>query len=62
MVGREMDVLFDRPGRYKGQLLGRSPFMQPVHVKAPADLMGRLARVCVTQSHANSLAGLLVTP
>ncbi|TAN55271.1 MAG: tRNA (N6-isopentenyl adenosine(37)-C2)-methylthiotransferase MiaB [Rhodospirillales bacterium] len=61
MVGREMDVLFDRPGRYKGQLLGRSPFMQPVHVKAPTDLMGRLARVCVTQSHANSLAGLLVT-
>jgi tRNA-2-methylthio-N6-dimethylallyladenosine synthase len=60
MVGSQFDVLFDRPGRYKGQLLGRSPFMQPVHVKAPADLMGALARVSITESHANSLAGQLV--
>lgn len=59
MVGREMDVLFDRPGRHKGQLLGRSPFMQPVHVKAPPSLMGGLARVRVTESCANSLGGIL---
>lgn len=60
MVGSEMDVLFDRPGRYKGQLLGRSPFMQPVHVKAPASLMGCLARVRISESHANSLGGILI--
>jgi tRNA-2-methylthio-N6-dimethylallyladenosine synthase len=60
MVGQQMDVLFDRPGRHKGQLLGRSPFMQPVHVKAPQALMGSFARVRITESHANSLAGLLV--
>ncbi|MBF0268231.1 MAG: tRNA (N6-isopentenyl adenosine(37)-C2)-methylthiotransferase MiaB [Alphaproteobacteria bacterium] len=60
MVGRDMDVLFDRVGRHKGQLLGRSPFMQPVHVKAPESLMGGLAKVRILESHANSLAGMLV--
>lgn len=60
MVGHEMNVLFDRPGRHKGQLLGRSPFMQPVHVTAPGHLMGDLALVRITESHANSLAGTLV--
>ncbi|MFA6019192.1 MAG: tRNA (N6-isopentenyl adenosine(37)-C2)-methylthiotransferase MiaB [Rhodospirillales bacterium] len=60
MVGHEMNVLFDRPGRHTGQLLGRSPFMQPVHVPAPARLMGDLALVRITECHANSLAGTLV--
>lgn len=60
MVGHEMPVLFDRPGRHTGQLLGRSPFMQPVHVTAPDHLMGDLALVRITESHANSLAGRLV--
>ncbi|MBF0354717.1 MAG: tRNA (N6-isopentenyl adenosine(37)-C2)-methylthiotransferase MiaB [Alphaproteobacteria bacterium] len=59
MVGQSMDVLFDRPGRHAGQLLGRSPFMQPVHVKAPAELMGSIASVRITKGHANSLAGIL---
>ena len=33
-VGRHMDVLFDRTGRRPGQLVGRSPFLQAVHVDA----------------------------
>src|SRR6202007_2997355 len=32
-AGRTMDVLFDRPGRKAGQALGRSPWLQPVHVE-----------------------------
>ena len=32
-----MPVLFDRPGRRAGQLLGRSPYMQAIHAVAPAD-------------------------
>jgi tRNA-2-methylthio-N6-dimethylallyladenosine synthase len=31
-IGKTMPILFDRRGRNKGQLVGRSPFMQPVHV------------------------------
>jgi len=61
-VGREMDVLLDRPGRRPGQVLGRSPWMQPVHVTAPAAVMGHTRRVVIVEGQPNSLAGRLVTP
>ena len=56
-VGCEMAVLFDRPGRHAGQLVGRSPFMQPVHATVPEAAMGSLQRLRITAAHANSLAG-----
>ena len=31
-LGRTFAVLFERPGRYSGQLVGRSPYLQPVQV------------------------------
>ena len=31
-LGRTFDVLFDKPGRYAGQIVGRSPYLQPVQV------------------------------
>ncbi len=34
-VGAMMEVLFDRPGKRPGQLAGRSPYMQAVHVDPP---------------------------
>ncbi len=58
-VGREVEVLFEAEGRRAGQLLGRSPFMQAVHVAAPASLKGRLLPVRVESAHPNSLAGRL---
>ncbi|RAU24020.1 tRNA (N6-isopentenyl adenosine(37)-C2)-methylthiotransferase MiaB [Paramagnetospirillum kuznetsovii] len=54
-VGREMKVLLDRPGRHAGQLVGRSPYMQPVHVKAAAPLIGTVARLRIVKVHPNSL-------
>lgn len=59
-VGREMDVLLDREGRQAGQLLGRSPYMQPVHVEAPAALFGALARLRIVSAGPNSLRGELI--
>ena len=58
-VGREVEVLFEAEGRRAGQLLGRSPFMQAVHVAAPARLKGRLLPVRIESAHPNSLAGRL---
>ncbi len=58
-VGREVEVLFEAEGRRAGQLLGRSPFMQAVHVAAPARLRGRLLPVRIESAHPNSLAGRL---
>ncbi len=59
-VGREMDVLLDRQGRQSGQLLGRSPYMQPVHVEAPTALFGALARLRIVSAGPNSLRGELI--
>ncbi|MGI9413024.1 MAG: tRNA (N6-isopentenyl adenosine(37)-C2)-methylthiotransferase MiaB [Hyphomicrobiales bacterium] len=58
-VGRRMDVLFDRPGRKPGQLVGRSPFLQAVHVETEGDRLGALAEVEITAAGPNSLSGRL---
>jgi tRNA-2-methylthio-N6-dimethylallyladenosine synthase len=58
-LGRRLDVLFERTGRYSGQLVGRSPYLQPVQVTAPASLVGEIASVIVTEVASNSLFGTL---
>jgi tRNA-2-methylthio-N6-dimethylallyladenosine synthase len=59
-VGRTFDVLFEKPGRHNGQLVGRSPYLQPVPVAAPLSLIGEIAAVTITQVVGNSLVGALV--
>ena len=61
-VGRTFDVLFEKPGRLPGQLVGRSPYLQPVNVMAPASLIGELAAVTITRTGPNSLFGELAKP
>jgi tRNA-2-methylthio-N6-dimethylallyladenosine synthase len=56
-VGRTMAVLFERPGRHPGQLVGRTPYMQAVHAEAPDAALGRIVDVFIADCHANSLAG-----
>ncbi|PTW63018.1 tRNA-i(6)A37 thiotransferase enzyme MiaB [Breoghania corrubedonensis] len=58
--GTEMDVLFEKPGRFEGQLGGRSPWLQAVHVEAPAELLGEIRRVVIEDVGSNSLVGRLV--
>ena len=55
MLGRRIDVLIDRPGRYENQFAGRSPWLQPVHVEADRDLMGEIVQVEIDEIHTNSL-------
>jgi tRNA-2-methylthio-N6-dimethylallyladenosine synthase len=52
-----LPVLFERPGRHPGQLVGRSPFMQGVHAQAPARCQGMVMPVRITAIGPNSLAG-----
>lgn len=59
LVGRRLPVLFEKPGRRPGQMVGRSPYLQPVHVDGPADLAGRIATVLVTGTGSHSLSGIL---
>ena len=58
--GTEMDVLFEKPGRFEGQLGGRSPWLQAVHVEAPAQLLGEIRRVVIEDVGSNSLVGRLI--
>ncbi len=60
-VGRDIDVLFERPGRDAGQLVGRNPTMQAVFVEAPELFIGSVCRVRVTEARGNSLAAELLT-
>ena len=56
-VGKTLPVLFERPGRHVGQLIGRSPYLQAVHCEGRASLIGRIAPVRIADVGNNSLAG-----
>jgi tRNA-2-methylthio-N6-dimethylallyladenosine synthase len=56
-AGSVMPVLLDRPGRNAGQMVGRSPYMQPVHVTAPEELFGTIVDLRIEEGKANSLVG-----
>ena len=59
-VGRTVDVLFEKPGRHAGQIIGRSPYLQSVHIEAPQSLIGQIAPVRIDGAGRNSLAGSAV--
>ncbi|MCE5974217.1 tRNA (N6-isopentenyl adenosine(37)-C2)-methylthiotransferase MiaB [Sinirhodobacter sp. WL0062] len=60
MVGRDVGVLFEKPGRLEGQWVGKSDYLHAVHVKAEGLAPGALRRVRITASGPNSLAGELL--
>ena len=53
-------VLFEKPGRNTGQIVGRTPHLQPVHVDAPAALIGSIRLVQIEALMGNSLRGRLI--
>lgn len=56
-VGHTFPVLFDRPGKRAGQLIGRSPYMQPVHAEVPPRSFGDIVDVLIVSAHTVSLGG-----
>jgi len=59
-VGRILPVLLEKPGRHEGQLVGRSPYLQSVHITAGADLLGEIVPIRILGASLNSLSGSLV--
>jgi tRNA-2-methylthio-N6-dimethylallyladenosine synthase len=57
--GRVMSVLFEKEGRKRGQAVGRSAWLQPVHVDGADDLIGTIADVRICAVLPNSLKGEL---
>ncbi len=58
-VGRVLPVLFEKPGRHPGQLVGRSPYLQSVHTQAGVERIGEVVPVTIRAALSNSLAGAI---
>jgi tRNA-2-methylthio-N6-dimethylallyladenosine synthase len=57
MVGRTVPILLEKPGRDPGQLVGRSPYLQSVHLRAEKSLIGRIVDTHITGVGTNTLSG-----
>ncbi len=61
-IGRRFDVLFEKPGRRDGQVIGRSPYMQSVFAEGPLAVVGAMAEVEIVAAGPYSLQGRIVSP
>ncbi len=61
VVGRTLPVLIEKPGRQPGQVGGRSPYLQAVHMEGPERLIGQIIPVEIVEARNNSLIGKIVT-
>ena len=61
-VGKRLEILFEKPGRNEGQLIGRSPTMQSVFAEGPQSLIGELLQVDMVAVEPRSLRGRIVSP
>jgi tRNA-2-methylthio-N6-dimethylallyladenosine synthase len=59
LVGSSIPILLEKPGRRAGQLVGRSPYMQSVHVEVNSEKMGEIVVVEIVDSGPNSLSGVI---
>jgi tRNA-2-methylthio-N6-dimethylallyladenosine synthase len=60
-IGTTIDVLFERPARKQGQIVGRTAYLQPAHVMASPDIIGKVLPVHVESLERYSLLGHLAT-
>ncbi|MEY4270258.1 MAG: hypothetical protein RLZZ58_1474, partial [Pseudomonadota bacterium] len=56
-VGRNTRLLLERTGKLPGQLIGKSPWLQSVHVTAPGLAIGDMVDVHIASAGPNSLGG-----
>ncbi|XXK32272.1 tRNA (N6-isopentenyl adenosine(37)-C2)-methylthiotransferase MiaB [Rhodobacteraceae bacterium nBUS_24] len=60
MVGRTVRVLFEKKGRFAGQMVGKSEYLHAVHVTSENVAIGSLESIRITKSKSNSLTGELI--
>ncbi|MGX8272372.1 tRNA (N6-isopentenyl adenosine(37)-C2)-methylthiotransferase MiaB [Brevundimonas diminuta] len=60
LAGRVLPVLFEKKGRHGAQAIGRSPYLQSVHVEDADQLIGRIVPVEIISGQQNSLTGRLI--
>ena len=57
MIGKTVDVLFERAARNPGQIVGRTAYLQPAHVMASSDIIGKVLPVTIDSLERYSLLG-----
>jgi len=62
MIGRVLPVLLEKPGKRAGQLVGRSPYLQAVHVMADPSEIGRVVDLRIDDIGHFSMSGSRVSP
>ena len=60
LIGKTLPILIERAGRNEGQIAGRSPYLQSVHMDGPARLIGGIAQATIRDVTPNALTGVLV--
>jgi tRNA-2-methylthio-N6-dimethylallyladenosine synthase len=60
-LGQTLPVLFEKPGRHPGQIIGRTPYLHAVHVDASASWIGSVRDVRMAGLRTNSLSGELIS-
>src|SRR6266436_151785 len=61
-IGNTVDVLFERAARNPGQIVGRTAYLQPAHVMASPDIIGKVLPVTIASLERYSLLGELAVP
>lgn len=59
-IGKTVEVLFEKPGRHPGQAVGKTPYMQGVHVNGAEEYIGSIKKVKIVDIHTNSMVGELI--
>ncbi|MGB0382489.1 MAG: TRAM domain-containing protein, partial [Alphaproteobacteria bacterium] len=62
LLGQELEVLVEKPGRHPGQVVGKSPFLQAVFLQGQSDDIGKIVTVQIDAVEKNSLSGKRVGP
>ncbi|WP_374371609.1 tRNA (N6-isopentenyl adenosine(37)-C2)-methylthiotransferase MiaB [Dongia sp.] len=57
-IGRHVPVLIERAGKHSGQMMGKSPYLQPVHAYLPAETIGQEIEIEITELKHYSLGGM----
>lgn len=60
MIGKEVKVLFEKPGRLNNQMGGKSEYLHAVHVIGGSIKKGDIKLVKIINTEANSLGGVLI--
>ena len=59
-LDKEIDVLFTGLGKKNNQYVGRTPFLQPVHVFSSGDLVGKILKIKIERLTSYSFHGRIL--